>query len=495
MKKLFIISLVFLIGFTFSCKKKDDGTTTTDNNSGGTLDLPDGYATSSKTNIFDLTYGGSGNNDDELTSGMVSDNSGNSYISMNVTDATANKSIVVVRVNSDGSLGWGKKYDDGSKDWSNDSGENAETGGTAGSISIDSDGNIYAIATSDSKGYCILVLKINPSDGSIIWQKRWKPEWPTGYPTGSQDAEGYAIDASGDYVYFTGTVGSNETVVGALDKSNGAIVFQYALNVSSSKSRGYAIKEDGSGNLFVGGVDGSYAYFAKINNANTASPALAWIKHAGLSYGARINGIDIDNSGVYFSCDIRGVDTYFQVMKIDFSGNFLWGKKFPGINDRNNTHVVKISGDYLFAGGRIGESGMDLMGESLLLKLSKDNGAQVWAGMYYTGKMSDESAEHRIKGISVVGSNIYVAGQVYGGNDNTEKFSGEWVENASLKVSDASASFSDISTSTFTEFQTGAVEDGTINVSDYSTGILQKSADKKTDNPPDCDTFIMKLAL
>ncbi|GAB4282116.1 MAG: hypothetical protein Kow0068_06730 [Marinilabiliales bacterium] len=156
---------------------------------------------------------------------------------------------------------------------------------------------------------------------------------------------------------------------------------------------------------------------------------------------------------------------------------------------------MKISGDYLYAGGRIGESALDPMGDGLLLKLSKDNGSQVWAGIYYTGQSSDKSAEHRVKGISIVGNTIYVAGQVYGGNGNYDHYSGEWLENSSLTVSDASVSPSDVSSVTFNEFSSGTVQDGAGNFTDYSTGVLQKSSNKSTNNPPDCDMFIMKLTL
>ncbi|MBN2891694.1 MAG: hypothetical protein JXL97_07495 [Bacteroidales bacterium] len=493
MKKIFSLFLVFSFLFFSSCIKDDP-------NNPDNITLPDGFSSVSLTETgYSLTYGGSGNNDDELVSGMVADNSGNVYVSINITDASANKDVIVVRVSADGTLGWAQRYDGGKNDWSPDSGENAETGGAANSISMDSEGNLYVIMTTtqSSLSQSALILKISSTDGSIIWQKMWKPEWPTGTPTASQDNQGYGIDATGDYVYFTGATGTNKVIVCALNKSDGSIFFQSTLDiVPGTKDRGYAIKADNSGNLFVVGVDGSTGYFAKIIDANTSTPALAWVKNAGLSYAARINGIDIDASGVYFSCDIRGVETYFQTMKVDFDGNLQWAKIFPGhYEDRNNTHVVKLSGDYLYAGGRISEEELDKQhGDGLVVKMSKTDGSLVWSGIYYTGNNSEESAEHRVKGIAVVGDEVYVAGQVYGSVDNIDNFNGVWIENPDLTLQDASVSISAISTAVFELTPSGEVRDGEGSFS-ANTSVLQNATDKTTDNPPDGDAFMMKIKL
>lgn len=487
MKKLFFI-LLFAI-FAFSCNFNKEI-----NNS----DLPAGFSVSNVEIGYDLVYGGAGNNDDEYFSGMVLDNSDAMYSSMNVTTTQADKNLIITKINSDGTLAWGQQYNS-TNEKSPDSGENGETGGTAGSISMDSDGNIYIIGTETipTTSDAILVVKINATSGEIMWQKRWKPEWPAdgGYGLGNQAGEGYAIDASGDYVYLTGACGTNQIVVIALNKNDGSLFFQYGLDViSGTKDRGYAIKQDGKGNLFLGGVDGSYGIIAKITGANTSTPTLAWVKNAGLSYGARINGIDIDNSGIYYSCDIRGVETFFEIMKIDSDGNLIWAKTYPGTSDdRNNTHVVYVSGDYVYAGGRTGQSGMDALGDALLIKLSKTDGTLDWSGIYFTGNSNEESSDQRIKGIAVSGEEIYVAGQIYPSASNSEHYGGTWVANKSLKVNDASISFSDITTATFDEFITGEVKDGEGTMSEYNVATLQNSKDKIATNPPDCDAFMIKF--
>lgn len=497
MKKSFYILVALFFTILASCDKNNNNN---DPDNQIDFEIPEGYASISLTETgYSLTYGGDGNNDDELVSGMVADNSGNIYVSMNSTDASANDDIIVARVNADGTLGWAQRYDGGKNDWSPDSGENAETGGTANSISIDSDGNIYVILTTtqENMSQSSLILKISAIDGSIIWQKMWKHEWPTGTPVASQDNQGYAIDATKDYVYFTGATGLNEVIVVALNKVDGSIFFQYVLDVvDGTKDRGYTIKPDNSGNLFIGGVNGSTGYFAKINNANTQNPSLEWVKNAGLSYAARINGIDIDDSGVYFSCDIRGVETHFQVMKVDFDGNLQWAKIFPGhYEDRNNTHVVKLSGDYLFAGGRISQSDLDKeYGDGLVVKMKKSTGEMLWSGMYFSGQNSEEKAEHRVKGIAVIGDDVYVAGQVYGSNYNYEHFYGVWIENPDYTLQDASVSISNITTATFEETLDGEVRDGEGSFS-ANIGTLQNATEKSIPTAPDGDAFMMKIKL
>ncbi len=491
MKKLLFLTVIAL--FLYSCDPTHSGNISNS-------DLPAGFHVSSINNSYDLVYGGAGNNDDEHVSGMVLNSAGEMFVSMNVTTTMADENLIITKLKADGTLAWGLQYNS-TNEKTPDSGENGETGGTAGSISMDSDGNIYVIATETIPltSDVVLVIKLNGSTGEIMWQKRWKLEWPAdgGYGLGYQGSEGYAIDATGDYVYFTGACGSNQVLLVALNKNDGSLFYQYALDlVYQTKDRGYAIKQDASGNLFLGGVTGSYAYIAKITGGNTSTPSVAWVKNAGLSYGARINGIDIDNSGVYYSCDIRGVETDFEVLKIDFDGNLQWAKTYPGkSNDKNNTHVVYVSGDYVYAGGRTGQDGMDNLGDALLVKMNKNDGSLVWSGIYYTGNKGEESDDQRIKGIAILNDEIYVAGQIYPANANFEHYYGSWVENKSYETNDASASFSDINYASFEVFPDGEVRDGAGTVSNYTAGQLQNSKDKSAQNTPDCDAFMIKFKL
>ncbi|HDQ16464.1 MAG TPA: hypothetical protein ENN45_05340 [Bacteroidetes bacterium] len=308
---------------------------------------------------------------------------------------------------------------------------------------------------------------------------------------------GYALDATGDYVYFTGATGTNKVIVCALNKNDGSIFFQSLLNiVPGTKDRGYAIKPDNSGNLYVAGVTGSYGYLAKISGINSTNPNLEWVKNAGLSYGARINHLDVDNSGIYISCDIRGVTTYFQVMKVNSDGNLVWAKIFPSYaNDRNNTHIVKISGDNLFVGGRIAQDNLDKQnGDGMLMKISKSNDSLLWHGIYFTGIGLEKAAEHRIKEIAIIGEHVYIAGQVYGGIEKHEHFFGTWVKLDNSELQNASVSITSITTAEYEIITGGEVRDGEGTFS-ASTGILQNATEKTISTTPDWYAFLIKIKI
>lgn len=488
---------LFAIAVFFAACNPDDPEDNQDPNIN--IAIPDGFNQASYSSDFHIVYGGNGNNDDELVSGMVADNSGNSYFSVN-----SNKDIIIGKVNTDGTLGWAKKWDGNYTDRTPDSGENAETGGTANSISIDSEGNIYVVAAasdvSQNNIFSALILKINSSNGEIIWQKKWKHEWNE---EGSSvlaymDAQPYGVDAEGDYVYVTGADGRNRIFLLALNKNDGTIFTQNTLDiVSGTKDRGYVVKHDQNGNVFIGGVTGSYPYLSKINGANTATPILEWTKKIDLGYGSRINGIDIDNNEIYLSCDRRGAQTYFSVIKLTNDGSQVWGKTYPAKNeDRNNTHTVSVAGDYVYVGGRIGVEDLDTFyGDGLLLKLNKSDGSKIWGGIYYSGSSDEEKAEHRIKGIAVVGSEVYVAGQVYSGNDNYEHFYGEWIA-AENTLEDYQAVISDLTAFEFASIETGEVRDAEGSyTAPASNFVLQNATDKKDATPPDGDFFLTKISI
>ncbi|MCP4440848.1 MAG: hypothetical protein GY810_18150 [Aureispira sp.] len=521
-KQILFMVGCFAVLFTFnSCKEEikgctdstssnfnpdatvDDGSCNGSNGT-GTGDYPAGYSKADYTELFHKVYGGSGNNDDELTSGMVTDASGNTYFSLNTNNAAANNNILIGKISSSGNLEWAKEWDGNYDDISPDSGENGETGGTANSISIDASGNIYVVgknaSVSQNNINSILILKINPSDGSILWEKIWKHEWPAagGSHLARMNAEGYGIDASGDYVYVTGANGQNMIPLVALNKSTGAMFFEMTIDiVAGTKDRGYVLKADGSGNVFIGGVTGSYAHLTKVSGANTATPSLAWVKQVEIGYGSRINGIDIDGTDVYLSCDRRGATTYFSLVKMNSDGVVQWGQTFPGTNgDRNNIHCVKVIGNSVYAGGRTGQQSLDTqLGDGLFTKLSKADGSLEWSAIYFTGTNSAEVAEHRIKGISVVGSDVYIVGQVYGGNGNYDKFYGDWITK-SVTLESYSPSVTDLTASGTTDPADGEVRDAVGTYSDANSSyVLQDATSKTTAKAPDGDLFISKMNL
>lgn len=110
---------------------------------------------------------------------LVADSSSNVYMANYINDATtnANKGFMVVKLNSSGTLQWKVKYDNGDSNapW------------YVRSMVIDSSGFLYVVgftpnnasaANAIKKSFrynasdnSTFLVKINPSDGSIVWQK------------------------------------------------------------------------------------------------------------------------------------------------------------------------------------------------------------------------------------------------------------------------------------------------------------------------------------
>ncbi|MCP4440852.1 MAG: hypothetical protein GY810_18170 [Aureispira sp.] len=462
-----------------------------------TNEIPKEYSKAGYTEAMHKVFGGAGNNDDELVSGAVVDDSGNVYFSLNT-----NKDVIIGKIDAGGSLGWSKKWDGTYDDESPDSGGNAETGGTANSISMDASGNIYAVLSSSDVSqnniYSAIILKINPSDGSTAWAKQWKPEWPTGSVIARMDARASGVDATGDYVYVTGSTANGDVVLLAINKGDGSIFYQRTLDiVPGTADKGHVLRKDNNGNLFICAISGSSAHLVKISSANTANPAVAWVKKVDMGVGSKFNSIDIDNNELYLSCDIRGVTTYFNVLKLSNDGAIQWGKTYPGNdNDRNNTHVVKVVGSSVYIGGRTAQKGLDnQMGDGLLVKLDKSTGALQWHGYLFSGLEDGQSAEHRIKGIHAKGSNVYIVGQVYTGNANSGHFTGDWVTKEAT-LQDYAPTFTDVTALNLSTPSTGEIRDATGTYTDAGSNyVLQDAVSKTQTSAPDGDLFYVKMSL
>ncbi len=487
---LYLFAGIFLISIS-GC---DIITNDSDDNS---EKLPGTFQYTNNETDFSLVFGASGNNDDELCSGMVADAQGNMYISANIYNA-----ILITKINSDGTKGWSKIWDDNYKDYSPDSGENAETGGTANSITTDAEGYIYIVASSSDVSqnniFSALILKINPTDGSLIWQKKWKHEGADSETVlAYSDTRAYAADASGDYLYMTGADGRNGIPVVAFNKNDGSIFFQKSLDiVYGTKDRGYTIKPDNQGNIFIGGINGSTPYLAKISNANTQNPNLEFVKKIDIGYAGRFNSADIDaQNNIYLSCDRRGVETFFSVLKLDNNADLIWGKTFPGYpEDRNNTHTVKLIGDYVYAGGRISQADLDkAFGDGLIAKFSTNDGSLLWHAIYWSGNDDEHKAEHRIKGIAECNGKLLIAGQMYTAPENYDHYSAEWIK-SDYELINFMPSVTFITTATLTDYAQGKLIETNGNWSDAGVNYqLENASEKVNGSAPDGHIFIVKM--
>lgn len=465
-------------------------------------------------------WGGYNTNQDEMPGAMVADSAGNIYFAGNgkyLSNDTFYYDIFVGKVAAEETLGWVKVYHSEYKDYLPDPGQNDESGGSANSLCMDDSGNLY-LAASVGKGsnnaFLAMVMKINPVTGEEIWKKYWFPD--TDRLSYTDSAEIYGIEAANDTIYVTGgsydyTSGVQGISVFALDASSGNLEWSKIINPNGNeyKDRGYAVKAFSTDALYVAGYHGEStgdAFLCKLNITDTDA-TLAWAQNYSIGTGSNFNSMDVDASGnVYLSADRRGATTYFSVLKVSADGSTVNGKTFPGTDgDRNNTKVVRIIDGALYAGGRIGYSGLDTqMGDGLLVKISPDDLSLDWAAAYYTGKGSLEICEHYLKGIAMGFSEIILFGQVYTGNSNYYRYYGSWFD-LPASLEDYSPSFTNTTSSTTIEdFTNDGLVEGTENGGVYedlaaSTNTEFQDAEAKNEatngSQVDGDCFFMKLDL
>lgn len=376
-------------------------------------------------------------NADELAGALVGDASGNLYFSANASQLVDGVSddLLVGRLNADGTLAWARVWNGPNRDRANDSGQNAETGGTARSLALGPDGSLYALAstatTSTNNTFAVLVLKIDGATGNVAWSRAWSPT-PT-VRTASDSAEGYALDVSGDAVLVAGTTSGNaQALFFSLNRMTGALVAQRSIElVATQNDRAYTVRADGRGGAYLAGLAGSAGFLAHVGAAATASPTLDWVKTVPIAMGSGINDLDVDGAGnVYASLDVRGAQTVVAVASFDMTGARRWVKSFRSDNnDRFNTHVVRVNGSTVYVGGRMGDPNLDrTQGDGVLLALATANGAYQWGNLHFSGTNQDSLCEHRVKGIAFAGNRLALATQAYTGNDNRTRYAGHWYE-------------------------------------------------------------------
>jgi hypothetical protein len=444
-------------------------------------------------------------NKEELVGTSVVDSSGAQFVTANV-DFSTNEGLLVSKVSADGKLSWSKHWNGPFKDRARDPGQNAESGGGANSLSLDSAGNAYVVASVSTSNANSLfwggIAKVK-TDGTLGWAKLWGYGDPK---VANQNAELYGVDASGSLVYAVGTTGGGSeggealVLFLALDPNTGTVKAKKAFDLNPTvNDRGYAVRGDGKGNVYIAGMGGSNALLVKIKTADT-NPTLEWAKSVGLGVGGNLNALDVDKDGnVYVGLDVRGSLTAFAVGRFAPDGTLAWSKQFTsGSGEKNNVHVVRVFDGKLWVGGRIFMNGFDgQMGDGLVARLGLD-GSLEWSAFHFSGKGSDELAEHRVKGITAAGGKVRIASQVYTGNMNGVRYSGYWY-GGQAALGTITVNVADLKSTKEYALGTGAMIDAaskSIAWEDPPAGVkLQGASAKKDGLPPDSDVMLTTLAV
>jgi hypothetical protein len=211
-------------------------------------------------------------------------------------------------------------------------------GAEGSDITVDGNGNIYVIGSSDTTwgtpinpyagGRDVFVAKLN-SNGVL--------QWNTFLGSSSEDygdyGEGIAVDSSGN-VYVTGGSGATwgtpiNPYLGGINpfvaklNSNGALQWNTFL-VSSTIVNEYGkdIAVDDSGYIYVTGNSLNYAaaFVAKLTGSGTLQ-GLTLLEPATIASG---EGITVDSSSNIYIVGSTGGHAYASVVKLSSGGTLLW---------------------------------------------------------------------------------------------------------------------------------------------------------------------------
>lgn len=417
--------------------------------------------------------------------------------------------LFVGAMGSDGSLKWMKSFNGEHHQQFKDSGQNAEAGGNQHAMVVGPDGFIYLTAQASpavqNNLFYTMVTKLDPKTGEAVWSKLWNPA--PDLATAKTNAQSYGLDVDNNKVYITGSTGSNtdqseaHVMLLAMNTQDGSVAYQKSFDVHKGvNDRGYAIKLDGKGGAYLGGSGNSRAMLLHLKDMAT-NPSITWAKEPSLGLGGNINALDVDGDGnAYLSLDRRGATTYFSAAKVDTSGEVTWAKTYEGTNgDRNNTHSVRVIGDYVYVGGRTAQPNFDTQaGDGLLVRLKKNDGAFDWATFHFSGTAPDVLAEHRIKNVLLLGNDLYVGGQVYTGNNNGVTYEGRWINGREKLTDYDQLMMGRLTPSALMDLPNSKLQDSNAVgewVNAPRTMLLQNGMDKKNGNPPDGDVFISKIKL
>ncbi|OGI20550.1 MAG: hypothetical protein A2287_11075 [Candidatus Melainabacteria bacterium RIFOXYA12_FULL_32_12] len=296
---------------------------------------------------------------------IVLDDSGNIYVTGETGDGSVS-SLVAMKLRTDGSIIWQKKYH------SSDAAKND----LGYAIALDDGGNVYITGESGSASNTdVAVIKLD-SDGGLVWQKRFKPNGSSGTDIGW----GIAINDGNIYVTgqtYNGEIASanNDIFILKLD-SNGGILWQRRFNASNTDSddQGYGITLDDQENVYVSGYsDLDHLVMIKVNSSGT----LQWAKRYHSDGDHNRGSIVIHDGNIYIPGTKEGWPNArnFTVVKMDLNGTVLWQKMYDA-TDHDQDYGKGIEVD---STGNIYVTGHSFTGanDAAILKLDS-SGDIIW---------------------------------------------------------------------------------------------------------------------
>lgn len=243
--------------------------------------------------------------------------------------------IFLVKFALDGSISWQQTWDGPDPFFSNN----------ARDVAVAPDGSaVYVTGSSFISPNVAVLLKFNPADGSLVWDRSWG---------GNAGPEGVAVGADGS-VCVAGSVrlGFNQEIFITKFAADGTVLWHRVWDTpeSSGETQGQDVAIDAQGNVYAAGV--------------TPRP-------------------DPNNPGGILGFDVA-------LLKVDSNGNLIWQRTVAAGEsvDARGGVAVAPDGSVYVAGGRFDERTSDL--NALVVKFGAD-GSLIW-NRNWGGRSGDDAA-------------------------------------------------------------------------------------------------------
>jgi hypothetical protein len=346
----------------------------------------------------------------------------------------------IAKMQADGSTGWIKTLRGNALDGEPGSAHvhprkvTDQTGdtGSAEMIQVDDDGNVYVVTNWEDGGAHRGVLVRFAPDGTVDYARSFLRDEGNLANSGSWF---HGLTLMGDRILITGDVYSGfsgDPLLLVLDKDTGDEVWSRAFvaQPGSANPAWSVCAGDEDRAVFTGGSNDGIV--VSVSGISTDAPSIDWAKKIDVE-GAGVKGTscDIDDSGVayvaYFGLSTQNKPSMFAV---DASGEALWTAQIGNLeSSRNLAQTVVHHEDSIYLGGVLSLTGLDTTaGEGFLMKLAATDGALDWAAIYYTGKGTEETGTHSVKGIGIRGDELVLTGQAYTGQNNYDRYKGYWYD-------------------------------------------------------------------
>ncbi len=273
----------------------------------------------------------------------LAQDTGGFIVGTGISDNPDQYDVYLIKVNRGGNTVFERRFDEsnGSSDYGY-------------SIAVDGNGNYIVAGYTDAYGTRdLLVIKVEPDSGNIIWKRT--------YGWGESDyARAVAVAPDGNYLIAGYTYSFNDNTADILllkvDSADGDILWSRVLESPSMHYKATSMVLDPSGNIFIGGYLNNDDYSMVDGFILKLSPSgdSLW----GLEWGG--TGTDIvwdlilDSGGnVVVAGYTDSYSPYFDawILKVDTAyGNLLMESLAGGAGDDGTYSIFEADGRYILAG-------------------------------------------------------------------------------------------------------------------------------------------------